>query len=109
MLLEVANADAGRSLDMSGESKRAEDLVVSNRIYRQTATQRGETRIASLLSDIEPVLLELAHAGPSLSPEQLAALQKRIESKALLFKVRVVSAQMDGRETSAAPKGTSSL
>ena len=56
-----------------------------------------------------PVLLELAHAGPSLSPEQLAALQKRIESKGLLFKVRVVSAQMDGRETSAAPKGTSSL
>lgn len=109
MLLEVANADTRRSLDMSAESRRAEDLVVSNRIYRQTAAQRGETRIATLLSDIEPVLLELAHAGSFLSPEKLAALQKRIESKGLLFKVRVVSAQVDGRETAAVPKGTNSL
>lgn len=109
MLLEVANADTRRSLDMSEESRRAEDLVVSNRIYRQTAAQRGETRIATLLSDIEPVLLELAHAGTTLSPEKLAALQKRIESKGLLFKVRVVSAQVGDRETAVAPKGTNSL
>ena len=118
MLLEVANADSKRDLDMSEESKRAEDLVVSNRIYRQTAAQRGETRIASLLADIEPVLLELAHAGPSLSPAELAALQKRIESKGLLFKVRVVSAQMGAGEKpvvspppikAEGPKGSNSL
>ena len=109
MLMEVANADTRRSLNMTEESKRAEDLVVSNRIYRQTATQRGETRIATLLADIEPVLLELAHAGSTLSPEKLAALQKRIESKGLLFKVRVVSAQVGDRETTVVPKGTNSL
>ena len=109
MLLEVANADGRRALNMSEESRRAEDLVVSNRIYRQTAAQRGETRIATLLSDIEPVLLELAHAGSSLSPEKLAALQKRIESKGLLFKVRVVSAQVSDRETAVVAKGTNSL
>lgn len=111
MLLEVANAQVGHSLDMSAESKRAEDLVASNRIYRISAQQRGETRIASLLSDIEPILLELAHSGSTLSPQRLAALQKRIESKGLLFKVRVMSAQVDGQEAPAptAPKGTNSL
>jgi len=110
MLLEVANAQSGRSLDMSEESKRAEDLVASNRIYRISAQQRGETRIASLLSDIEPILLELAHSGSSLPPERLAALQKRIESKGLLFKVRVMSAHVDGVEAPAPlPKGTNSL
>ena len=96
MLMEVANADKGRSLDMSEESKRAEDLVVSNRMYRLTAQQRGETRIASLLSDLEPVLLELAHAGQSLTPAEVATLQRRIDDKGLLFKVRVVSAQTKG-------------
>jgi hypothetical protein len=108
MLMEVTNADARRSFDMSEQGKRAEDLVSSNRIYRLSAQQHGETRIASLLNDIEPVLLELAHAGPSLSPEKLAALQKRIDSKGLLFKVRVMSAQVEGRET-VSPKGTNSL
>ena len=99
MLMEVANADARRSLDMSAESKRAEDLVATNRIYRLTAQQRGETRIASLLSDLEPVLLELAHAGKSLTPEEVGALQKRIDNKGLLFKVRVVNAQTKGTDS----------
>ena len=111
MLLELANADAKHPLDVSSESKRAVELVASNRIYRQTAARRGETRIASLLSDLEPVLVELSHAGSTLSPDEVAALQKRIDSKGLLFKVRVVSAQVGGREAPAkAPqKGTDSL
>jgi hypothetical protein len=99
MLMELTNADAKHSYDMTEESKRAEDLVASNRMYRLTAQQRGETRIASLLSDLEPVLLELAHAGQSLSPAELAALQKRIDDAGLLFKVRVVSAQTKGTDS----------
>jgi hypothetical protein len=52
MLLEITNADAKHPLDVASESKRAGELVASNRIYRQTAARRGETRIASLLSDL---------------------------------------------------------
>jgi hypothetical protein len=111
MLLELSNADAKHPLDISSESKRAGELVASNRLYRQTAVRRGETRIASLLSDLEPVLVELSHAGSTLSPDEIAALQKRIDSKGLLFKVRVVSAQVSGHEAPAkAPlKGMDSL
>ena len=109
MLLELTNADAKQGLDVSAERKRAEELVAVNRLYRQTAAQRGETRIASLLADLEPVLVELAHSDAILSPGELASLQKRIDSKGLLFKVRVVSAQVSGREAPPLPKGTSSL
>lgn len=101
MLLEVANADIRKGLG-DNATLRAEELVASNRIYRQTAARRGDARVASILSDIEPILVELANAGPSLSQEQLAKLQKRIESKALLFKVRVISAQVDDAERPAA-------
>lgn len=111
MLLEISNADAKHPLDVESQSKRAGELVASNRIYRQTATRRGETRIASLLSDLEPVLVELSHAGSTLSPDEIAALQKRIDSKGLLFKVRVVSAQVGGHEAPAKvpQKGMDSL
>lgn len=111
MLIEISNADAKHPLDVASQSKRAGELVASNRIYRQTATRRGETRIASLLSDLEPVLVELSHAGSTLSPDEIAALQKRIDSKGLLFKVRVVSAQVGGHETRATvpQKGIDSL
>jgi hypothetical protein len=109
MLMEVANANPKRSFDVSGERKRAEELVASNRIYRQSAAGSGDARVAMLLADLEPILVELAHADDKLMPDELVALQKRIESKGLLFKVRVVGAQVGGREVPAAQKGTNSL
>lgn len=92
MLMEVANADVKEGLPAEA-TQRAEDLVASNRIYRQTAARHGDARVAAVLSDIEPILVELKNAGTSLSGEKLAQLQQRIESKGLLFKVRVINAQ----------------
>ena len=93
MLTEVANADAKHGIDLGDEQRRAGELVAFNRIYRQTALQHGDDRVATLLADLEPVLLEIAHSDGKLSPDQAAALQKRIDSKGLLFKVRVITAQ----------------
>ena len=96
VLLEVANAGANGALTL--QPHRADELVAANRIYRQTAQQKGDERIAELLADLEPILLELANAGSSLEGKKLADLQKRIDSKGLLFKVRVMSAPADGAE-----------
>ncbi|HSP13905.1 MAG TPA: hypothetical protein VLV78_04045 [Thermoanaerobaculia bacterium] len=93
ILLELANADPQKTLDFGQESRRAGELVSANRIYRQTAAQDGNQRIASILADIEPVLIEISHAGAKLSAEDVAELQRRIEAKGLLFKVRVISAE----------------
>lgn len=93
VLLEVANADPRKGLEIAQESRRAGDLVAANRIYRQTATKQGNERIASVLADLEPVLIEISHAGTNLSRDELTGLQKRIEAKGLLFKVRIISAQ----------------
>jgi hypothetical protein len=93
MLTEVANADAKNGLDLGDEQKRAEELVASNRIYRQAALQHGDDRLATLLNDLEPILLEIAHSDGKLTSDEAAALQKRIDAKGLLFKVRVMTAQ----------------
>lgn len=108
MLTDVSNADPTKTFDAEAQQQRAAELVASNRIYRQTALQRGDERIASVLADLEPILVELAHAGKTLSPDELASIQKRIESKGLLFKVRVMSAQTGGGDrVPAVPAGNS--
>ena len=107
VLLEVANA--GTDTQLNAQPRRAEDLVAANRIYRQTATQRGDERIAELLADLEPILLELANAGGSLEGKKLADLQRRIESKGLLFKVRVMSAPGGELENTPAATPTDTL
>ena len=109
MLTDVSNANPNQTFDAEAQQQRAAELVASNRIYRQTALQQGDKRIASLLSDLEPILVELAHAGKTLSPDELASIQKRIESKGLLFKVRVMSAQTGGGDRVPAAPAANSL
>jgi hypothetical protein len=103
VLLEIANADgsAGGGADISGEQKRAEELVDSNRLYRETAAHAGDRGVASLLEELEPILLQIAHSPGQLSPDELQALRQRITSRGILFKVRVMDSAVREREQQA--------
>jgi hypothetical protein len=100
VLAELSNADPKKGLEVVEQQKRAEELVDANRIYRQTAAKRGDAHIAALLSDIEPILVELSHSGAKLTSDELTSMQRRIDSKNLLFKMRVMSAQGEGQHNS---------
>jgi len=101
ILAELVNAESGSQLDISDERALAETLLDANRLYRQTATAAGERGVASVLEELERVLLEVSHSSSTLSPAELEELRHRIESQALLFKVRVVGSQP--RERGAKP------
>lgn len=95
LLLEVANTAPGEKIDLGAEQKSAQDLVETNRLYRQTASQTGQRDIASLLEELEPILLELARSPAQPAAADLRSLQRRIESKGLVFKLRVLSGESE--------------
>lgn len=95
LLTEVANAEADGSVDLSAERRWAEDLLAANRLYRQITQRGGRPMLSSLLDDLEPFLLELAHSPSEMPEEDLADLRARIEEQALLFKMRVVSRRLE--------------
>lgn len=94
VLVELANLTAKGTTDISTERDRAQDLLASNRLYRGSALDRGEESVATLLDELEPVLLQIAHAPDQVSAEELRAIQKRVEAKGLVFKLRVVRADV---------------
>lgn len=98
MLIELTNLTAKTDVDVTTEQQRAEELLVSNRLYRRTALDRGEDRVATLLDELEPVLMQIAHGPTQMTPEELRKVQKRVETKGLVFKLRVLRA--DVRATS---------
>ena len=108
VLVELVNANtpAGGEADISSEQKRARDLVAANRLYRQTAQHAGEIAVVSVLDELERVLVEIANSPQEVSSAQLEQLQKRIESKGILFKVRVIGSEVRGRKPLAAPAPT---
>ncbi len=103
ILVELVNARPGQPLDVTSERVRAEDLVAENRLYRQTAAHSGDTRVASVLDELEPVLLDIAHGPDRLTPEELEKLRQRIEGDGILFKVRVAGSTVRRREEKASP------
>ena len=99
VLAELTNAPDGKGkIDISEEREQAEELLEDNRLYRQTAGATGDTGVASVLDDLERVLLEIAHSPSTVSNQQLEQLQGEIADRGLLFKVRVMGLQARQRE-----------
>ena len=94
VLVELAHAETSGELDISAERQLADDLLASNRLYRQTAQQMGQANVAGVLDELERVLVELARGPSTVSTQQLADIQQRIESQGILFKVKVIGSDI---------------
>jgi hypothetical protein len=99
MLVELTNLTAKTDVDVSTERQRAGELLASNRLYRRTALDRGEDRVATLLDELEPVLMQIAHGPSQMTPDELQRVQKRVETKGLVFKLRVLRADVRATAT----------
>ena len=100
VLVELAAADDQGTVDISNERTHAEQLVAANRLYRQTALSNGDAAVADLLDELERVLVDVAASPEHVSSEELNDVRRRIESRGLLFKVRVVSSDVRQRQRS---------
>lgn len=94
MLIELTNLDPTNEPDLSSERGRAEELLASNRLYRQTARESGEEQVARLLDELEPVLMQIAHTPTQVTAEEVRSIQKRVETRGLVFKLRVVKSDV---------------
>jgi len=101
MLVELVSADDSGPVDISSEQARAEQLLAANRLYRETAVKTGDTATAAILDELERVLVDVAASPSTLTQSDLDAVRQRIESKGLLFKVRVVSSDVRARQRAA--------
>jgi hypothetical protein len=88
-LVELVNNPAGPHVDISDERQRARELVSENRLYRQTALTTGEQAVASVLDDLERVLVEIANSPARMSKADFEKMRTRIEQQGIIFKVRV--------------------
>jgi hypothetical protein len=94
-LVEFVSGTDGR--DLASGRARVEDLVAANRLYRRTATIAGDQGVADVLDELERVLIEIAGAAPEASTDDLDVMRRRIDTRGLLFKVRVMREQLQER------------
>ena len=97
ILVELSNMPSDGKADISNEQHQAAELVGANRLYRQTALYAGENGVASVLEQLERVLVEVANSPSEVSSKEMESLRKRIESQGILFKVRVIGTDVRQR------------
>ena len=94
VLVELTNAHGEGPAHIKSEQQWAESLMAENRMYRQAAARSGDKAVVGLLEELERVFAEVANGPDVLSARELSDLRARIESRGLLFKVKVVEGQV---------------
>jgi hypothetical protein len=72
--------------------------VTETRLYRQTAARTGDARITGVLDELERVLVDITHAPSNMTQPQLEELRQRLEAEGILFKIRVLGANVRKQE-----------
>lgn len=94
VLTDIMNAPEA---DLLVEQQWAADLIAANRLYRQDAIDANEGSVATVLDELERALLDVVHR-PADAPADLDQIRRRIDSAALLFKVRVLTNELRQRQ-----------
>lgn len=104
LLVNLKNANPEGGADLALQRSRAAELAVANRLIRRSAREAGPEvtgALSSVLADLEPLLLEIAHAPDDLSAADLEVLRQRLAERGTLFKLRVLSDRLQRRSTPA--------
>jgi hypothetical protein len=93
VLLTASNSDDASLLE--GNRELAQSLVESNRLYSLAAARSGNTRLATFLRQLEPILISLANQPGSAAVQSSEDLRQFLDTTDLLFQVRATEARLD--------------
>ena len=94
LLLALKNVrlnEPGAAEEVSYERKRAKQLVYQNMMLRREADASGDVQIASLLENLEPILIDIANLPDQPDEDSVRAIRERVERKNIVGLLRVNS------------------
>lgn len=97
LFLEIENAEDMPVVDVEAEKNWAMTLLVANRLYRFAAEQAGQRRVAQVLTDMEPMLIELANSDSTMTDEEFRRLRQRLVNNNLVFKATATSRSLEDK------------
>lgn len=98
LLVELEHAGVNDGTDRAELQSEARELLASNRLYRVTASNAGDPEVAGALDRLEGVLVEIANE-PNLSAGDIERVRKDMNTKGILFEIRVLRARGSDRES----------
>ncbi|HEY8227195.1 MAG TPA: zf-HC2 domain-containing protein [Pyrinomonadaceae bacterium] len=79
------------SAEIAYERKQAQQLIVRNMMLRREADNSGDVQVASLLENLEPILLDIANLPDDAAPDDIRVINERVERKNIVALLQVNS------------------
>ena len=76
------------------ERRRAQQLFYQNVLLRREADATGDVEVATLLENLEPILLDIANLPARANDEDVRAIKERVERKNLVALLQVNSTSL---------------
>ena len=87
--VQLDDPDAASEVDY--ERKRAKQLVYQNMVLRREADAAGDVQIASLLENLEPILLDIANLSAQPDENAVRVIRERVERKNIVALLQINS------------------
>jgi hypothetical protein len=87
--VQLDDPDADSEVDY--ERKRAKQLVYQNMVLRREADASGDIQIASLLENLEPILLDIANLPAKPDEDAVRVIRERVERKNIVALLQINS------------------
>ena len=87
----VRQSESGSAPGIAYDRRRARQLLYQNIRLRREADDTGDVEVASLLSSLEPILLDIANLRNKPDTDEITAIRERVERKNLIALLQVNS------------------
>jgi len=100
LLVQLNHAGAEEEVGLPLQAE-ARQLLVDNRLYRQSVAQNNDPLLGAALDHLERVLVEVANSPDELNRADIARIEEEMNTQGLLFQIRVLRTKVSGQQTNA--------
>jgi hypothetical protein len=98
LLVQLEHAGSKDPADNAQLQSEARELLASNRLYRESASNGGDPQLTGALDKLEGVLAEIAN-DPKLTAADIDRVRDDMNTKGILFEIRVLRARRSDQES----------
>ena len=100
LLVQLNHAGAEEEVGLPLQAE-ARQLLVDNRLYRQSVAQNNDPLLGAALDHLERVLVEVANSPDELNRGDIARIEEEMNTQGLLFQIRVLRTKVSEQQTNA--------
>jgi hypothetical protein len=95
-LRSFRNLKAGESdsaFEVADDKQRSQTLLFKNVLLRREAEAKGNRPVEQVLSDLEPLLIDIANLSDKAARDEIGAIRERLQKKEMIATLQIYSAR----------------